>query len=912
MSVLALLLLMLALVSLSSSSEHGDDSKKSAWPPSRSGSPPNWSSNLNPAWSSNWGGNWGSQSNTAPNTSTDAQANTPGTSHQNFPPPMWGAVLNPFYAQHQNAGPPGMFYPHSWGGYTYPAQPPGGYAPATNMGTVRDNRMAIDDEHAHLNDQSGQSNATAEDIPSTNETIAHSTPQLSADNKGKQKASEDELREQEDEEKRYQSSIKQRNVEGETIPLEVLVIARRIHEQDCVEELENQLKKAHESLADALSCTRVLERELEQATRGTKRPHSNPQDDSPAEQPSKHDESALEGYLSDSSKRVIADAERRSSQSQSKKPRRKETGKTKQLTILPRHIEYLAQETAHCTCTMGRKPIHPDEPKLATSSHGSSDDESSDEEEDKPRYLKWHRANPLLKNAPNYKRWERELFLKAEQTKFDKYMENHRLDEYNTALARWESLPGRIPPSLPSAALGFLYIRKYNIVLANTEATGAMRAIDNGRGLQAPIGLEQRPNPRGFPMNIRELAGMVREIQGRHPRWRNDLYLLGEFYRISLSVRLEYRDLTMQTAITRFEDDWVDIREQFKALEPPSFVPMPSACLTSNPRNSEPRRWSRGRSTPSGIGMDTSFQVSIPHTWGYLMSMALSPENDHRGARSTYSRLFTGIVARPQWYTLRIAELSHNEDLEVEVAPSSNVLECMEWDAPGRDMEEDDIIQSSGVQWDYSVYEVYPPIPFMQEFYSDIDLHRRVLLATYGVPPMLDPHQGWWYPDAQDLERIHILRYVQDYEAPDRRLLSTDTTRMTRPVYDWFHVGEHYIYEWLAERPPPSNGDDIIPTSELSNDARPIDEDVHMDNSAAGNVPPVGSVIAPTGDLTRQDGTMSNTAGSLDVGIVHLSIAAISGSSIGFNTPSIPETAATDTAGLSTHPDANEDMLDSK
>lgn len=91
--------------------------------------------------------------------------------------------------------------------------------------------------------------------------------------------------------------------------------------------------------------------------------------------------------------------------------------------------------------------------------------------------------------------------------------------------------------------------------------------------------------------------------------------------------------------------------------------------------------------------MDTSFQVSIPHTWGYLLSMALSPENNHQGAQSTYSRLFMGILVRPQWYSLWIVEINSIYPHScIDIAASSNVLEWLDWDGPGREMEEDDVI----------------------------------------------------------------------------------------------------------------------------------------------------------------------------------------------------------------------------
>ncbi|KAK0207818.1 hypothetical protein IW262DRAFT_1469164 [Armillaria fumosa] len=132
---------------------------------------------------------------------------------------------------------------------------------------------------------------------------------------------------------------------------------------------------------------------------------------------------------------------------------------------------------------------------------------------------------------------------------------------------------------------GTLYLHKYNVILANTEAVNAVCAFDSGQGLCPPMGMSQWSNPRGFPMTICKLHNMVRDIKSHQPHWRNNLYLLREFYRILSSVQLEYHDLMMQTAMMKLNDDWADIQQQFQSLKPPDFIPMPAACMTSNPHN---------------------------------------------------------------------------------------------------------------------------------------------------------------------------------------------------------------------------------------------------------------------------------------------------------------------------------------
>ncbi|PBK65441.1 hypothetical protein ARMSODRAFT_1022250 [Armillaria solidipes] len=554
---------------------------------------------------------------------------------------------------------------------------------------------------------------------------------------------------------------------------------------------------------------------------------------------------------------------------------------------------------------MGAPPVHPDEPRQPPSSHDSSDESDSDEE-DEPRHIKWDQDNPLPKNAPAYKHKEREIFLKAEQQKFDTSMQNRALDNYNNALACWESQPGRLPPSLPSVMVagnlerdngfwgmlgpGLLYVCKYNVVLAHSEAVGAAHALEGGKAIHPPSSLELQPNPRGFPMNIREITRMVRDICTRQPRWWNLLYLLADFHRIASNVRLEYCDLTMQTAVIRLDDEWADIRAQFDSMDPPDFIPLPQSCLTSNPHNANHStglvcpingtidQWYHyiahhmhpgGRSTPSGIGMDTSFQVSIPHTWGYLLSMALSLENDHHGTCSTYSQIFAGIMAHPRWYSLRMDEINLSKGgSTIRIAESSNVLERMEWDAQGRDLSEDDVIKHLAVNGitQAMIDSAYPyGVTFIDrglstdsshaDFYLDINQHHHVLLDTYSIPPMIDAHQGWWYPDAHD-----------DFEAPERWVGESSSTSLDCPVFDWFHVGEHYAYEWLAERPPPIG----LASCVLSPQSLPlsVDEDVVMDLNMNGTLPITGPNLTLTGNVPCQDGTIAmaiaQMGGSID------------------------------------------------
>ncbi|PBK81853.1 hypothetical protein ARMGADRAFT_1090919 [Armillaria gallica] len=498
-------ILLLATSAITANGSENNDSEKT-FPP-----PPEWS--LNPGWGSQGGGNWRSGSweligSSGSNNPVGAPLNSvppPNTApipNSNYQP-MWG-ILNLYYGQSHSAhmpGPPGMFYPQNWamGRYMYPAQ--------LAITAAQDDRMAVDDDHAPL----------------------HHPDNLDASpskkDKGKTKATAEEVQQQEEEHNKDRSKAVRQEVQEESIPPKVLAIARRIHEQDRVRDLEDCLKQVHDSLAHALDHNRRLERELDNNHRGTKRTHSTRRDTSIHEQSSKRARCPPAGPSSDrqrvphTNNTRNTDAEKRSSQQQPTKPRKKDAPKIKQLTVLPRCLEYLVPREgiaylcdsrvhnstisegssvddwlSFLTGNMGAKPRYPDEPKPAKSpSISEADDlegESDSDSDDEPWYIRWHCDNPLPSNMTNYRRKEREVFLKAEQKRFEQATHNLGLHQYHMALTRWESQPGRLPPSLPSTGgaggllerdngfwgmlgLGFLYIAKFNLVLVNSKALNA-------------------------------------------------------------------------------------------------------------------------------------------------------------------------------------------------------------------------------------------------------------------------------------------------------------------------------------------------------------------------------------------------------------------------------------------------------
>ncbi|PBK60270.1 hypothetical protein ARMSODRAFT_982387 [Armillaria solidipes] len=468
---------------------------------------------------------------------------------------------------------------------------------------------------------------------------------------------------------------------------------------------------------------------------------------------------------------------------------------------------------------MGRRPIHPDNlanhPASTKEPYGSDEDDSDDEDDDELWHVKWDHLNPLPKNTPAYKIKECEHFLK------------------------WEDQSGRLPPGLRSTNAtgqverhngfcgmigpGFLYITKHNMVLVNAKAVNAARVLDSGRAYRRPSGNEQRPNPRGFSMNLRELRGMV-------------------------------------------------------------------GCVVSNPKNNN-----HGAGLPTTC---TPVDIAHPRELGW-----------------------THPIREPN----------------VEITALSNVLERMEWDGHGRDLTEDNVIRHlayNGITQDM-ISSAYPyGITFIDhglstdsvhaDFYSDIDIHRHVLLGAYGIPPTIDAHHGWWYPDTSDLECIRVLRHVQEYDLPERRPTignvkkaehaESSETSSTCTLYNWFHIGEHYIYEWLAARPPPTD-DEAGPVSHLSSPRSPPkssqDDDMEMTQPANESTMASGSDTTPAIELHRQDGLVAvatvHMDGSMDTGTGNPVIADVNSQTV------IDETSGNQSTEHKSHEDTpgkpDEDML---
>ncbi|KAK0430218.1 hypothetical protein EV421DRAFT_1744348 [Armillaria borealis] len=266
--------------------------------------------------------------------------------------------------------------------------------------------------------------------------------------------------------------------------------------------------------------------------------------------------------------------------------------------------------------------------------------------------------------------------------------------------------------------------------------------------------------------------------------------------------------------------------------------------------------------------------------WGYLMSFILGPVTEHNGVRARFFQYFAGIVAHPQWYTLRREELNSDPSHPmIDIALLGESFFRLEWDAHAGNLEEDDVLRHlayNGVTQSM-IDTAYPyGVTFLDfelssgsansEYYSFIDEEHHRLLGVYGMPTIPGEYAGWWTPK-------HL--------APARRACLTDEIKSehfhntgsgpSRPPNHWYHLGEHYVYIWLTERPPPGN-EVTAPSSHLSqyededcplhddplpeySSARVLDYDVIMKGMDEGEAANTGE--GPVAVLPEDDGFAS-------------------------------------------------------
>ncbi|PBK84588.1 hypothetical protein ARMGADRAFT_1037064 [Armillaria gallica] len=310
------------------------------------------------------------------------------------------------------------------------------------------------------------------------------------------------------------------------------------------------------------------------------------------------------------------------------------------------------------------------------------------------------------------------------------------------------------------------------------EAVEVSRLLANGVVVPVPLDMADRPNPRGFPMNVWEVQESATFVHMHRPGWQATLCLLWEFHWISTSVVMRYRDLSMHKIVEIVKkDDRLTVLVQ--GLPHPYFIPInPRYIRTGSGMmangiglamlvNRTLDDWCQytahhfcpnGLNPTSGVMMDASYCISFASVWGMLLMRFLHPQSS---AKKYYARYFAGIVYRPCYYVdfIRSWNAKRTMELPISVAAVNPVLQQMVFNGVGENLSE---------------------------------LNR---IRQYGEPITTASLQGWWSLDEGDTHRICALLYSERYESQSSGHPQSDRTY-------WLLHGEDSRFCWLNEFPP--------------------------------------------------------------------------------------------------------------
>ncbi len=421
----------------------------------------------------------------------------------------------------------------------------------------------------------------------------------------------------------------------------------------------------------------------------------------------------------------------------------------------------------------------------------------------------------------------------------------------------------------------FTYDPCTNIIYADREAVDASRALADGVVFQVLQNITRRPNPHGFPMNIREVQETVNYIHLRQASWQATLRLISEFHRISESVIMRYRDLAMHEIVDLFECD-NRLPELQWGMPRPYFIPLdPRYRRTGNgsvangagltaPVNGSLDDWCQytahhfwpgGLNPTGGTIMDTSFRVSFSSVWGMVLLRFLHPVN----AKNYYARYLAGIIFRPRYYTEFIWRWNRDcmGELPISIAAGSPIFHRMVYHGAGENLSKLDVIRhlavcaitqemlNSAYPWALAWIDQHSGVHF-REANRQLEIEWQIRLQQHGAPPIAPALQGWWSPDIGDTHRIRALLYYERYEYQP-----TGRVHVQENPF-WLLRGEDAAFAWLNEFPPSLP----IPNAVMS--PEPDDDiDVPMTPDDASNLNDTITEPAPNG--AADEATMENT-----------------------------------------------------
>ncbi|PBK61981.1 hypothetical protein ARMSODRAFT_981156 [Armillaria solidipes] len=278
---------------------------------------------------------------------------------------------------------------------------------------------------------------------------------------------------------------------------------------------------------------------------------------------------------------------------------------------------------------------------------------------------------------------------------------------------------------------GFTYDPRTNIVYTDREAVDAAGAMAAGLDYPTPSDIARQPNPRGFPMNIREVQESIQDNGKQFSRSQRRA--------IGASERHAGR------------------------LVPVRGTPLPT-----------------GRAQPSrgaDYGCFTPRQLRE-----YMGNGPLTFAPPHR-------RYLAGIAFRPQFYSDYIRRWNRDrpEELPIVVATENiselNVVRHLA--ACGITQEMIDNAYPWAMVWIDQRTNVH-----FRAHYQDLELERQECIQRYGEPRVAEEFSGWWSPSAEDTHRIRAMLYHERYECqPSTHTQEHQYTllRGESSVFTWLH-----------------------------------------------------------------------------------------------------------------------------
>ncbi|KAF9455617.1 hypothetical protein BDZ94DRAFT_1316031 [Collybia nuda] len=358
-----------------------------------------------------------------------------------------------------------------------------------------------------------------------------------------------------------------------------------------------------------------------------------------------------------------------------------------------------------------------------------------------------------------------------------------------------------------------------NIVFAGDMAVAAATyELNNPQRTYAPLS------------GIKKLFSLVRNTYNHFEDRLEGYLIIEEFYRVSRAFVDTQRDQAMELVANNpsfHPHELPPMADENPHLLPTQPVPRDTSFRTAGKTSQKKGmglsaplaadtfnilEWARyiaiyhrpGNGKPiHGIAMNRAFHVELRSVFGYLLMKSMCPITPQ--ARTAWTRQVACVVARPQAYreAVTVWESQHPEEQFSEVNPTSITLRRTDLtDVTAANALVETVFETmirnhippSWVDHAYVWGMTYVNQLRAAGSLNDIPLNvtevdRQRRLAIHGVPPPIDQWDGWYYPTAHDLTRIHAFLKMEE----NKNVMSLNHS-------DWLWIGESPLEPYYCRR----------------------------------------------------------------------------------------------------------------